>query len=177
MLEKENKSKGYIKEAFLFLLCKKPLPKINVTDVINKAGVARATFYRYFDSIDQLFNSIVDSLQVTLGNNLYVIVKLDDVNKAKLLLKKMLTNINTNKKFFSKVLRENFYMLFEKMHAPAYINELLVSKVITTNELRYIYLARAGILDMFMKDYILHKCSADIDQTVEIIIDKLKQIH
>lgn len=177
MQQKENKSKGYIKEAFMYLLCKKPVSKINVTDVIKKAGVARATFYRYFDTIDQLFNYITDSLKTILSKNLYAIIQLEDENKSKVLLRRILENIGINKRFFSNVLKENFYMLFEKMYAPAYLQETYIFKESDSIEERYCYLARAGILDIVIRAYILNKCSDNIDQMVEITMQKIKQIQ
>lgn len=60
------RSKNLIKQAFALLLAEKELNKITVTDVVEKAGVSRGTFYaHYFDIYDlysSLQTSIIDSI-------------------------------------------------------------------------------------------------------------------
>ena len=82
MLEKAYNAKGYIIESFLRLLAKKPYNSITVTDVVKKAGVARATFYRNYKSIDNLLNVTSSLLADTLNKNLSIILLEQDENKT-----------------------------------------------------------------------------------------------
>ncbi len=54
MTEKENLTKNYIYEAFLQLLEKKHYDSISVCEICQKAGVSRMSFYRNFESKEDL---------------------------------------------------------------------------------------------------------------------------
>ena len=47
-LSREDYSKHYVTEALFKLMESRPFNEITVSDVAKKAGVGRATFYRYF---------------------------------------------------------------------------------------------------------------------------------
>ena len=49
-------------EAFLILLQKKQYPRITVTDVANRAGFARHTFYNHYETLDDLLSNLIDSV-------------------------------------------------------------------------------------------------------------------
>lgn len=65
--KKENRgvqrTKSWIFEAFMTLMDKKSYNKITVSDIAEKAGVARPTFYRYYDDKDEI---IIEYLLNTL---------------------------------------------------------------------------------------------------------------
>jgi len=48
-------SKEYIVSAVLYLIKSKPLSSISVSELCAKAGVSRMTFYRNYDSIEDIF--------------------------------------------------------------------------------------------------------------------------
>ena len=47
-VQQEEYSRWYIVQALFKLMNEYSYEKINVTDIVAKAGVGRATFYRYF---------------------------------------------------------------------------------------------------------------------------------
>lgn len=59
-------TKQYITEAVLQLMNEKDFHEISITEIAKKAGVGRATFYRNFDSKEDVliyhFNKVVDDL-------------------------------------------------------------------------------------------------------------------
>ena len=46
--------KGHITEALLKLMDEKPFDKISISEIVEKAGVGRASFYRHFESKEQI---------------------------------------------------------------------------------------------------------------------------
>ena len=58
--------KGYIAESLLFLMRKKGFADISIGEITDKAGVNRSSYYRNFDSKDDIikyfFNRIVFEL-------------------------------------------------------------------------------------------------------------------
>ena len=54
--------KEYIQEALIELLNKKPIKEISITDLTEKAGIARSTFYRYYSSLDEVIDDYILSI-------------------------------------------------------------------------------------------------------------------
>lgn len=54
--------KREIINAFMELMTKKSYMNITVTDIINEAQVARASFYRNFNSINDVIDTIIDEM-------------------------------------------------------------------------------------------------------------------
>lgn len=55
----KDKVKTLIHGAALELLCEKHYLEITVSDIVRKAGVARASFYRHYDSINDVIDEVV----------------------------------------------------------------------------------------------------------------------
>lgn len=55
-------AKDYIIEAFLQLLKKQGFENITITDIVKKAGVTRMTFYRNFNSKEEIIKSHLDAI-------------------------------------------------------------------------------------------------------------------
>lgn len=84
MDEKENLTRGYIFDAFKYLLKTKNYDEISVCDITEKAGVSRMSFYRNFKSkddllyqgIDVIFNNLRKAFQKSENKSIYTISKL-----------------------------------------------------------------------------------------------------
>lgn len=53
------RSRKLINEALADLLQEKPLEKITVTDIVNRAGINRGTFYAHYRDVPDVVNSLV----------------------------------------------------------------------------------------------------------------------
>lgn len=60
MNEEKQSVKTRIKKAFFDLLSEKDYTEITVSDLVNRAQVARMSFYRNFNNIDDVVGSIAD---------------------------------------------------------------------------------------------------------------------
>lgn len=74
MKNKESLTETYLIQALIELIEKKPFDKITITDIAEKAGVSRITFYRHFNSktdiIDKKNKSITEEcIKKTLIEN------------------------------------------------------------------------------------------------------------
>lgn len=74
--EKCEMTKANLLEAFWIIYKEKPLYKIKIKDITDKAGYNRSTFYQYFFNIDnlleyaeeKLIHEIIDQLDTTIDN-------------------------------------------------------------------------------------------------------------
>lgn len=78
---RKNKSysaKQEIKNAVIRLMAQKSYMDVTVTDIVNDAGVARASLYRNFHSINDVLNEIADEASDELIEDVF-----DDYNERK----------------------------------------------------------------------------------------------
>lgn len=59
---RENTAKSSIKRAMLELLAEKDYNSISVSELAERAGVARMSFYRNFNSTDDVLEDIANDL-------------------------------------------------------------------------------------------------------------------
>lgn len=59
-MNNEKKSKDYITEALFQLMDKKDYKSITITDITGRAGVNRVTFYRNFNSKEEIIKRYLD---------------------------------------------------------------------------------------------------------------------
>ena len=70
MNEKENLTQEYIYSAFLQLLDKKHYDDISVCEICTKAGVSRMSFYRNFESKEDLTFKGIDRIVKSLSTSI-----------------------------------------------------------------------------------------------------------
>jgi len=99
-----QRTKMWIFEALMLLMDEKPYDKINVSDIADKAGVARPTFYRNFDDKDEvvlqyLNNSFSTEKDDKLNN---IILVFDDkyLVKHQKNLKKILNTVSIENRIY-----------------------------------------------------------------------------
>ena len=59
---KSELSRSWMYEALLQLMDKKPFSRISITEITKKAGVSRVTFYRHYNSKEEIFIKKLDDL-------------------------------------------------------------------------------------------------------------------
>lgn len=74
-----KKDEGYsvkreIKGAVIQLMAEKTYMDITVVDIVNCAGVARASFYRNFNSINYVIDAIAEEMSEELIEDIYPII-------------------------------------------------------------------------------------------------------
>lgn len=83
---KKNESKYFytaslMNKALLFLLEKKDIEFITVTEITKKAGVSRSTFYLHYDSVYELFSETVENLNNQFINSFGIKFPLEITNR------------------------------------------------------------------------------------------------
>lgn len=67
-----------IKMAFKALMAEKPFIDITVTEVVSRAGVARASFYRNYSSTRDIMDDILDEFFTEIRNNALPVIASQD---------------------------------------------------------------------------------------------------
>lgn len=71
MAEDDSTTRKRIIDAFLDMLEEKPLEKIRVTELTERAGIARSTFYTHFDSVYDILENLEHELLDAFPVNRY----------------------------------------------------------------------------------------------------------
>lgn len=75
MRTEKNSVKTLIKKAFFDLLSEKDYAEITVSDLVNKAQIARMSFYRNFNNIDDVIDSIADDRMQDFENSVLPVIE------------------------------------------------------------------------------------------------------
>lgn len=86
----QTTAKAAIQKAFLELLLQKAYMDITVSDLVNKAQVARMSFYRNFNSLDDVIESIVDDMAQDFNSDFIPVIKENNERKWRELLFEMI---------------------------------------------------------------------------------------
>lgn len=158
-------TKRSIIEAFLLLLQNQPYEKISISDIVKKAGVARVSYYRNFDSKESIITAYLNSIfkMDEEVDNQYL-TKQGLINK----LRKQYQIYYENRKFLKLLERNNLlHLLYEHIyeHSTSTIDKMEFYQ----NELQIPYFSGSayGILLYWIKtDFAL-----SIDEVVKRFAD------
>ena len=114
-MNKFKRSDDYIIEAFVKLLSIKDYEKISITDITNKAGIARVTFYRHFSGIDDIFDNIIYRVSDALTKSLLPVLKKNNFDDWYAFIKSFLQNLYNNKGDIMKITDHNKDIIFKKL--------------------------------------------------------------
>lgn len=85
-----------ITKAFLELMTEKSFIDITVTDIIKRAGVARASFYRNFGSTSDILDAVLDRLTKDFQENVLPVISSRDERQWRSFLFRYIYFINDN---------------------------------------------------------------------------------
>lgn len=118
MKEKYSNVTERIADGFLELLAEKQFPDITVTQIVRRAQVARASFYRSFSSTTDVLNYVVDSIVNKIYEIARPILDNDDRRKWREFIFRFIYLVNES---------ENYYMLLRSQNIPMLLEMFLDS--------------------------------------------------
>ena len=115
-IKKESYSVKYeIINAFMKLMTEKSYMDITVTDIINTAQVARASFYRNFSSINDVIDSIVNELSEEFIEDIYPTLNSTDERKWREFLFEYFYRFTRNQEKIAAGNFQNMSVMFSRM--------------------------------------------------------------
>lgn len=149
-MKKESKpARQLIKEALIRLMAKKPYLEITVSDVVRDAGVARASFYRNYGSVNDVLNDIMDKITSEISESMLTVFSGNDERKWREFLFGLFYRLS--KEDFSMLTQnyENVGILLSRINTCIHeMNERLPSN---TMEEKYTPYGRMGFIMNVMK--------------------------
>lgn len=157
--------KREIISAFMELLTEKSYMDITVTDVINKAQVARASFYRNFNSISDVIDTIIDELSDEFVDDIYPVLMNDDERKWREFLFEYFYRFTRNQKKIGFNNPQNVSVMFSRMDAKMRQRETDFPSA-TLNE-KYTAFGKLGLINNIAKKWM----DSGMKETPEEMID------
>lgn len=115
MEEEIMTSKQYIELAFLELLEDYEYNDINITMITKKAGVARVTFYRNFNNVEEVLNYVISNLLRDFTQFINIAFAKKDENVLRTFITIFLERIMSSKDKIYKIKKSNKTLIFEKI--------------------------------------------------------------
>lgn len=161
------RSRQLIKAALADLLQEKPLDKITVTDVVNRAQINRGTFYAHYadipDVIQHLIQQAFSSIQEALSQPPQQLTDIPQV-----LLKQVQTFLEEDLDFYRKVMNSSASALMQEQLVETVLEYLLQRNQVYAiqNHEQYVFIIRfcAGGLSNLYRDWFAGKLHITLDE-------------
>ena len=157
--------KERIEVALVHLMEEKPFPEITVTDLIQKAEVARVSFYRNFSSTADVIESLTDKMAHTFLEDLRELLAHPNERKAREFLFGYLYGFQKHFRSFCPENKFNQEFITSSLHAK--IAQLERNRGTATLHEKYDTAAKLSMIEG-----IIHKwCSTGFVETPEEMVD------
>lgn len=152
-MEANRKSaKELIKSALSELMQQKSYLDITVSDVVRKAGVARASFYRNYDSVNDVMDSIADDIANEISKAVLPVITGRDKGKWRNLLLKFFCDFPKSHFIAPPGHPENSGVLFSRMDTRI---QTLESKLKGSDlDKKYLIFGKIGLITNITKRWI-----------------------
>ena len=152
-----NKNEGYsvkreIMNAVMLLMTKKNYMDITVTDIVNKAGVARASFYRNFNSISDVIDMITMEASEEIIEEVFPVLMSNDERKWREFLFHHFYHFMKIKNSMNEIKFENMSIIFNRMSDEIQKKERNLPQ--DTIRDRYLVIGKWGLINTILQKWI-----------------------
>lgn len=176
MKDEKPTVKTQIKKAFLELLSEKVYIDITVSDLVNKARVARMSFYRNFNGMDDVIESIADDIAQNFISILSPLVNDNSERKWRECLFALFYNFIQMKKEIGMAFNEfeknqaNYSSIASRVREKT--SEIAVGLSAQTLSDKYIFIGKTGFIGSIAAQWAM----TGMQETPEEIIDFIMPI-
>lgn len=112
---RKNDAKFQMKKGIIALLEKKYYLDITVTDLVKQSGVARASFYRRYQSIEQLIDDVIEEIKEGIEIKYMSTLVKNDAEQIKKVILKFYTDVKNKNVPFVDIPLENQQYISNKI--------------------------------------------------------------
>jgi AcrR family transcriptional regulator len=182
--KKESRKTRYTKmalrESLLDIIREKPILRISLKEICDRADISRSTFYTYYDDQFDLLSQIEDEIFEKIGG---IIVKARGVSKLKnadllLIAEEMLAFIADNKKAMEVLFGPNGDVNFFVKFVSHYIKQVMSladAKTVASKGKYHIHFVIGGII-MVIREWLKNNMDIPIPEFAKLIV-KMALLH
>lgn len=171
MNRKERYTNMALREALIGLLMQKDIDKITVTQICERAGVNRATFYLRYNTLEEFYAALASEWAEDMVAEIQQ--KLDAASGEDVLLQSIvlpLENVKANRRVIPIILKNNSPALFEKTY------EMVCAGLPDTAERRFRYRFFMEGTKGVVLHWLAEDCREDIDALAHRIAGTFKTL-
>lgn len=171
------RSRRMIREAFVELLHEKPFEKITATDIINRSGLNRSTFYAHYPDAKGIIDEITGEIFTLFRQMLAEMDFSQFLNEPELNLKKVVAFLEENRELYRLMARSDLSPIYVEQMKNALIRQVLDTPNLPTQGLApisvdiRIRMLMSGIIDTY-QDWL----NGQIDCSLEELISEMTNI-
>lgn len=167
--------KTMIKKALFDLMAEKPYMEITVTDIIKKAEVARVSYYRNYNSIDEILDGIVEDKARDFERRIKPLISYgNDEDKWRVFLRTIFESKLSMKDNLNATKGSNKQFIFGKMDAV--MQEKFTTLGDGTLQGKYSLPAKMGIINSVSNVWLKTGAVESPDEMVEIVLELIMKL-
>ena len=177
---RNTRSRDAIRKAVLSLAQSKPVRKISITEICQKAAVHRSTFYKYYGCQSDVVKDILDELILHTADHMMTCLR--EGSSIRTALCSALAYVAENQEQIRLLLEECDYSFFRdnKIQLPDFQARLASSLPVSMSQrekLAYASFVQYGTLHLVL-EWVLGGCAITPQEEVELIFSVLsKALH
>ena len=156
-----------IKTAMAEILKGKPFSEVTVTDLVNKADVARASFYRNYSSTADVLDSMIDDLVSEFSHKVVGVITSDDKEAWRSFLFEYIRRVRDSRETFLNAVELNVSEIFSRINGR--LLALENSQTYESISEKYCVSAKLGLISSVLMNWI----ATGMTETPEEIVDYL----
>ena len=169
---RKNDAKSQMKKAIVELLKEKYYADISVTDIVKKAGVARASFYRSYSAVDEVLDEVINEIKDSIHNNyMSLLIKKDDEHIKEVILK-YYTDVKEKNVPFVDIPLDNQQYISSRI----FNSETMANLEATDTKLKYIPGVKFTIILVLCKFWMDNNYMESPEELAEIAFNCIKQL-
>ena len=171
MARKTSPAKDKICNGLMDLLSKKSIAEVKISELTDYAKVARASFYRNFNNIDDVLDEIADKYNLSFNKKIIPLLNKKDFDLWYKEVHRVLSNIYDKKENFTTILVSNLRMIFDRMEEK---NKLDSNHPWATSPFKkYEHFAKTSAFYGVCLEWIRNGAIETIDEMTLFIVNKI----
>ncbi len=166
--KRQGSASEAITEAFLELMEEKPYMDITVTDIVSRAGVARVSFYRNFNSTSDILDRLADEAASDFSSHVLPVLLSKDERAWQAFLFQYLYYFGERQQRLSRCSPQNVSVLFSRMGDR--LQAIEAGGVFASLEDKYGVSARLGLLNNVIRQWMDEGMQETPEQMVEYLL-------
>ncbi len=173
------RSRKMIREAFVALLQEKPIEKITATDIINRSGLNRSTFYAHYPDVKGIIDEITGEV---IGLFKQMLAEMDFsrfLNEPEPNLKKVVAFLAENQELYRLMGQSDMSLIYLEEMKKVLIQQVLDAPNLPTGKLSQISvdirirMLLSGVIDAYREwlaggiDYTLEEMTSEVANIIQ----------
>lgn len=174
MKKKRMSVKDRLSNTVLELMGEKNVADIKISELTDRANVARASFYRNFNSFDEVLDYIAEKYAKSFNEQIKPMIVDKNYDAWESVVRKVLTAIYEKKDKFNDVLSDNLRIIYYKVQKILEKNSN--HEWITTPLIKYEHRAKLSAFYSVCMAWIQNGAKESIDEMTLFMLEKVLQV-